>query len=193
MSTLIKKGYVMKSGRPVRYSLTCAGAELAKSLDTSFTQSHSEIVSQSHFANHITLPTQSDSFLSLNEQQQPSATTKTKTKTEITSFENYLHFLLSRREWSCHCPKEQKNYDVILNDDTTLITHRILQVRLVIDNRERKNNKDPSYILNQLIALECPCEVRKLELGDMIWIGITDTGSHSHLIVLSFPNTHTRT
>jgi hypothetical protein len=187
MSTLIKKGYVMKSGRPVRYSLTCAGVALAKSLVTSFTLPHSETESQSHFVNHITLPPQPNFFfLSLNEQQQSSITTKT--KTDNSSFEDYLHFLLSRSGLSCHNSKEQKNYDIILTNDATLTTHHILQVRLLIDNRERKNRKDPSYILNQLIALGCPCEVRKLELGDMIWIGITDTGSHSHLTVLSSPN-----
>jgi len=165
MSTLLKKGLVMKSGRPVRYSLTDAGKSLAKTLDDTNPPLGDD--------NKLCTSPRLTSFACLSShdehQQFQSATT-------VHSLANYIDFLLSQRLYSCQNLAEHKSNDTVLNDDTALRTHRILQVRLVIDNRERTNSQTPSCIANQLTAVGCPCEVRKLELGDIIWIGVTDTG-----------------
>jgi hypothetical protein len=99
------------------------------------------------------------------------------------SFNDYIEFLLTQRSFSLERQNSafvlhdnSKNTDIMVSLSSTMGTHHILRVQLIVDNRERKNKKDPSYIVDQLKAAGCPAEARKLELGDIIWIGFTDSG-----------------
>eukprot|EP01126_Amoeba_proteus_P053900 TRINITY_DN6595_c0_g1_i1.p1 TRINITY_DN6595_c0_g1~~TRINITY_DN6595_c0_g1_i1.p1 ORF type:complete len:344 (+),score=81.90 TRINITY_DN6595_c0_g1_i1:929-1960(+) len=65
----------------------------------------------------------------------------------------------------------------------SLPCHHFVDVVLVLDCRELNKKNDRNFVKNKLESLGVVCQVRQLDLGDMIWIGRTSTGEE---IVLDY-------
>ena len=53
---------------------------------------------------------------------------------------------------------------------------RILEVKLICDHREIVSQRNRAYITDLLRASKVPMEVRNMNLGDFVWVGIGEDG-----------------
>lgn len=152
MATLEKHVLVSRDGRPARYSLTEQGRALAEQL-------------------HALTPDVDTWRDSAEWQETP---VKPVTAPNVTRVNHLLADLQ-------HFERAQSQGGRVTSDDTcqsdTLTEHVIEEVIIVLDNREIKTQKERSYLHDQLVKEGVTCEVRKLELGDVVWLGRTDRGA----------------
>jgi crossover junction endonuclease MUS81 len=152
MATLEKHVLVSRDGRPARYSLTVQGRALAEQL-------------------HALTP-DVDTWRDSAEWQE----TRVKPVTAQPSVTRVNHLLADLQQFE----RAQSQGRSLTSDDTcqsaALTEHVIEEVLLVLDNREIKNQKERSYLHDQLVKEGVACQVRKLELGDVVWLGRTARG-----------------
>ncbi len=153
MATLEKHVLVSRDGRPARYSLTDQGRALAEQL-------------------HAQTPDVDTWRDSAEWQETP---VKAVTAPSVTRVNHLLADLQQFERAQSHGDRS------VTADDTcqsnTLTEHVIEEVMVVLDNREIKTQKERSYLHDQLVKEGVTCQVRKLELGDVVWLGRTDRGA----------------